>query len=152
MPSDLSPRRLRLIRPQDLVWLLLFAVLAEHCQIGDVFEIGPLALLAVVQILEPKIPALASTRGRILWIVLKLVLGYVLIGYTGGIESEYWPVLLLPVVTAATVLGFAGTLAFILLAGGAYLSYWGFVANCRPGRGTSWKCWCGWSSWRWGAF
>jgi signal transduction histidine kinase len=133
--SDLSPRWLRLIRPQDLVWLLLFAVLAAHCRIGDLPEIGPLALLAVVQILEPKIPALASTRGRILWIVLKLVLGYVLIGYTGGIESEYWPVLLLPVVTAATVLGFAGTLAFILLAGGAYLSYWVFVANSQAWQG-----------------
>jgi len=135
VPSDLSPRWLRLVRPQDLVWLLLFAVLAAHCRIGDLPEIGPLALLAAVQILEPKIPALASTRGRILWIVLKLVLGYVLIGYTGGIDSEYWPVLLLPVVTAATVLGFAGTLAFILLAGGAYLSYWGFVANSQAWKG-----------------
>ncbi|MGA3096246.1 MAG: ATP-binding protein [Bryobacteraceae bacterium] len=135
MPSDLSPRRLRLVRPQDLVWLLLFAVLAAHCPKGDLPEIGPLALLAAVQILEPKIPALASTRGRILWIVLKLVLGYVLIGYTGGADSEYWPVLLLPVVTAATVLGFAGTLVFILLAGGAYLSYWVFVANSQAWQG-----------------
>jgi signal transduction histidine kinase len=135
VPSDLSPRRLRLVRPQDLVWLLLFAVLAAHCPKGDLPEIGPLALLAAVQILEPKIPALASTRGRILWIVLKLVLGYVLIGYTGGADSEYWPVLLLPVVTAATVLGFAGTLVFILLAGGAYLSYWVFVANSQAWQG-----------------
>ena len=55
-----------------------------------------------------------------MWIVLKLALGYVLIGYTHGIDSRYWPVLLLPVVTAATVLGFAGTLVFILLAAGAY--------------------------------
>jgi len=108
---------------------LLFAALAANYQIGDAFEIVPLALLAIVQILEPKIPALSSTRGRVVWIVLKLVLGYVLIGYTGTIESRYWPVLLLPVVTAATVLGFAGTLVFILLAAGAYLSYLAWLVN-----------------------
>jgi signal transduction histidine kinase len=131
VPSDLSPRWLRLVRPQDLVWLLLFAALAAAPQIGDAPEIVPLALLALVQILEPKIPALASTRGRIVWIVLKLALGYVLIGYTHGIDSRYWPVLLLPVVTAATVLGFAGTLVFILLAAGAYLSYLAWLVNWR---------------------
>jgi len=53
----------------------------------------------------------------------------VLIGYTHGIDSRFWPVLLLPVVTAATVLGFAGTLLFILLAAGAYLSYLAWPAN-----------------------
>ena len=37
--------------------------------------------------------------------------------------------LLLPVVTAATVLGFAGTLVFILLAAGAYLSYLAWLVN-----------------------
>ena len=45
----------------------------------------PLAALALVQVLEPKIPALDSMRGRVLWIVLKLALSYVLIGFTGGI-------------------------------------------------------------------
>ena len=129
MASDPPPRWFRLVRPQDFVWLLLFAALAANYQIGDAFEIVPLALLAIVQILEPKIPALSSTRGRVVWIVLKLVLGYVLIGYTGTIESRYWPVLLLPVVTAATVLGFAGTLVFILLAAGAYLSYLAWLVN-----------------------
>jgi signal transduction histidine kinase len=117
------------------VWLLLFAVLAANCQVGDAPEIVPLALLAVVQILEPKIPALASTKGRVAGIVLKLVLGYVLIGETGGIESRNWPVLLLPVVTAATLLGFAGTLMFILLAAGAYLSFLAWLANSQAWQG-----------------
>jgi len=84
-----------------------------------------------VQILEPKIPALASTKGRVAGIVLKLVLGYVLIGETGGIESRNWPVLLLPVVTAATLLGLAGTLVFIVLAAGAYLSFLAWLANSQ---------------------
>jgi signal transduction histidine kinase len=55
--------------------------------------------------------------------VLKLALGYLLIGYTGAIASNYWLVLLLPVVSAATTLGLLGTLVFTMLAGGAYLSF-----------------------------
>ena len=83
----------------------------------------PLAALGLVQLLEPKIPALASTRGRIAWIVLKLVLGYLVIGYTGAIESHFWLVLLLPVVTAAATFGLLGTLLFSIVASGFYLSF-----------------------------
>jgi signal transduction histidine kinase len=119
---------------------LLFAALAATLPTGDAPEISPLVVLAVMQIVEPRIPALESTRGRVLWLLLKLALGYVLIGYTGTIESWYWPVLLLPVVSAATTLGFAGTLVFIFLAAGAYLSYlawrinyWqGYIAELTP--------------------
>ena len=112
-----------LIRPQDFVWLLLFAALAATSDVLDVFVVVPLAALAIVQILEPKIPALTSTRGRIFWIVLKMGLGYILIGYTGAIASNFWLVLLLPVVSAATALGVLGTLAFSLLAVVTYLSF-----------------------------
>jgi two-component system, NtrC family, sensor histidine kinase HydH len=123
VPSSRLARWLTLVRPQDFVWLLLFALLVATREIGDAFEIAPLAALAVVQVLEPKIPALESKRGRVLWIVLKLALSYVLIGFTGGVASRYWPILLLPVVSAATVMGVVGTLVFTLLAAGAYLSF-----------------------------
>ncbi len=125
MPTDTRFRWLRLVRPQDFVWLLLFAVLALvlPTEYRDAPSITWLAALAIVQVLERKIPALDSTRGRIFWIALKLALGYMLIGYTGSLDSWYWLVLLFPVVTAATVLGAVGTLAFTLLASGAYLSF-----------------------------
>ena len=113
----------RYFRAQDFLWLLLFGVLASTSEILDVYVIVPLAALAVVQILEPKIPASATTGGRLLWIFLKLALGYVLIGYTRAIESNFWLVLLLPVVSAATALGVAGTIVVTILAGGAYLSF-----------------------------
>ena len=113
----------RLVRPHDLVWLLLFPAMAATTEVLDVYVIVPLVALAIAQVLEPKIPQLASTRGRILWIVLKMALGYVLIGYTGSIASNYWLVLLLPVVSAATALGVLGTLVFSMLAGAAYLSF-----------------------------
>ncbi|MBZ5579553.1 MAG: hypothetical protein LAP40_23580 [Acidobacteriia bacterium] len=123
MSAPLRHRWARLVRPQDLVWLLLFPALAATTEVLDVYVIVPLAALAVAQVLESKIPALASTRGTVFWIVLKMGLGYVLIGYTGAIASNYWLVLLLPVVSAATALGVLGTLASSMLAGAAYLSF-----------------------------
>ena len=76
MPARPLLRYFRLIRPQDFVWLLLFAVLAVTNAEGDVSEIALFAALAVAQVLEPKIPAHPSTRSRIFWIVVKLLLGY----------------------------------------------------------------------------
>jgi signal transduction histidine kinase len=120
-------RWIRRIRPQDLVWLLLFSALVATTKRGDAFEVVPLVLLGIAQILEPKIPALATTRSRIFWIVVKLLLGWVLIGFTDGVNSPYWLVLLLPVVTAATTFGIGGTLAFIVLSIASYVTFLGFV-------------------------
>jgi two-component system, NtrC family, sensor histidine kinase HydH len=126
-----APRWTRSIRLQDFVWLVLFGVLAVTSEILDIYVLVPLVALAIVQILEPKIPALASRRGRVLWIVLKLVLGYLLVGYTRAIESTFWLVLLLPVVSAATAFGIVGTLVFTFLAGVAYLSFLFYVNLSR---------------------
>src|ERR1017187_7495953 len=123
LPQPPMLRWTRLVRPQDFVWVLVFAVLIYTLPFKDLYDTGPLVGLAILQILEPKIPALASTRGRVLWIALKVILGFVLIGFTGSIESNYWPVLLLPVVSAATTFGMAGSLAFTAMACGAYLVY-----------------------------
>ncbi len=116
-------RWLRLVRPQDFVWIPLFVALAATSEILDAFVVVPLVALALVQVLESKIPVLASKRGRAAWILLKLALVYLLIAYTNGIQSNFWLLLLLPVVSAATVSGFAGTIIFTALAGGAYLSF-----------------------------
>ncbi len=134
-PQQLS-RWLRLVKPQDLVWLILFGFLAATAQIGDAWEIVPLLSLGVVQVLEPKIPALASPRGRVLWIVLKLLLLYVLIGYSTGVDSPYWVLLLLPMVSSASSFGIVGTLVFTALSAGAFFSLlhladWPTVANQR---------------------
>jgi signal transduction histidine kinase len=103
--------------------MLVFGALVWTLPIGDPPEAIPLVGLGIVQVLEPKIPALNSTNGRIAWITLKLLLGFILIGYTGAINSPYWLVLLLPVVSAATTLGVGGTLLFTLLAVGSYLTF-----------------------------
>ncbi len=90
-------------------------------------EIEMLSALALLQVLEPKIAFLNTERGNLLSILLKLVLGYLLIGVTGGIDSSYYAVLLVPVVSAATTLGLAGTAAVTALACIGYLSFLLFV-------------------------
>ena len=48
---------------------------------------------------------------------------YALIGFTFGLTSSYYWLLLLPVISAGTSLGVLGTLIFIVLSCGAYLSF-----------------------------
>ena len=103
--------------------MLLFLTLAATSEFLDSLAMVPLAALGLVQLLEPKVPALATRRGRVGCIVLKLVLGYLVIGYTGAIESHFWLVLLLPVVTAAATFGLVGTLVVLMTASGFYLSF-----------------------------
>ncbi len=137
MPESPLSRWIRLIRPQDFVWIPLFIALAATSEILDVFVVVPLVALGLVQVLEPKIEGLSATKWRVAWISLKMAIVYLLIAYTNGIESNFWLLLLLPVVSAATVSGVIGTLVFTTLAGLAYLSFllfldWEKVVLERP--------------------
>ncbi|HEX3745529.1 MAG TPA: ATP-binding protein [Bryobacteraceae bacterium] len=121
-----------MIRPQDLLWVAIFSAALATTEYRDAFEIVPLAALGVAQILEPKLPAIQSTRSRVFWIVLKLILTFLLIGFGGAINSRYWPALLLPVVSAATTFDFLGTMVFTVLTCGAYLVFLWFVTKTEP--------------------
>ena len=115
------------------MWLAVFVALISTSfqfpyrnregEIAGPYEYVPLMALAAAQLLEPKIPRAPSRRSRAMWIILKVVLSFLLIGYTGTVVSYYWPVLLLPVVSAATAFGLAGTLAYTALASMAILSF-----------------------------
>ena len=111
------------IRPQDVVWLLLFSGMIVFNQTGEPSEIAMLVALAAVQILESKLPFLSSQRGIVSWILLKLLLSYLLIGYTDGVSSSYYWLLLLPMISAGSSLGVLGTLVVTLLAWCVYLSF-----------------------------
>jgi two-component system, NtrC family, sensor histidine kinase HydH len=117
------------VRPQDLVWIPLFFALAAASKILDALVVIPLVTLFVVQVVEAKIPGLANPGWRVLWILLKIAIVYVLIGFTGGIESNYWVLLMLPVVTAATAFGVIGTLVITALTSAAYLSFLLFLGE-----------------------
>ena len=119
--SPLRPREW--FRVQDAVWLALFAIMAATGPKRDPEFILLLLALAVLQVLEQKIPFFAPARGSALANLLKLVLGYAILSQTDGINSPYFWILLVPVVSAATTLGEAGTIIFTALAGGTYLSF-----------------------------
>ena len=113
----------KLVRTEDFVWLLLFSAMASASPIQDPPSLLVLSGLALFQVLEPRIRYFDSRKGKISAIVIKLVLGFLLIGYTYAIDSSYYPILLLPVVSAATSLGGWGTALFTALACVSYLSF-----------------------------
>jgi signal transduction histidine kinase len=113
----------RYVRLQDVLWIALFAALIFSSQTRSAPEVTMLVALAIAQVVESKLPALASTRGRIFWILLNLALLYLLIGFTGGVNSPYWLLLTLPVLSGAAALGVMGTLVVSVLAAGFYLSF-----------------------------
>ena len=110
----------RFVRPQDFVWLLLFSALAAFSPERSTIVIALLAALGVVQVLEPRIGPLAS-------VILKLALCYGLIGYSGGVTSSFYLILLMPVISGATAFGLTGTAAVSLAACGVYLSFLVFL-------------------------
>jgi signal transduction histidine kinase len=128
---------MRWVRPQDVLLLVLVAGLAAASPTRDASEITLLAALAVLQIAGPKMASLGTPHGKVLWIVLELLVAYALIGLSGlqaghgwgvaGLTSNYYPILLLPMISAATYLGVVGSLLITLLACGAYMSFVLFV-------------------------
>ena len=124
-PANVSaPGWRKYVRPQDFVWLLLFLLLA-----GFSPEINPdrqpiiVALfigLGLVQVLETRIGPIVSA-------ILRLALCYLLIGYSGGVNSSFYLILFLPVISAATSLGLWGASLVSLAACGVYLSFLFFL-------------------------
>src|SRR5690349_3171960 len=105
---------LRLIELQDLVWVLLFAAIIVLNPEQDPSEIAMLVALAAVQIAESKF-ALNRSTGKVLWNLLKLVIVLLLIGYTHGVTSPYYLLLLLPMLSAAISRGVVATLVFSVI-------------------------------------
>ncbi len=116
--------RLRL-RVQDVLLVILFGVLIylAHDDWQRAFLFG----LAVFQLMEGRISWLNTGWGRATSVFLQFVIGYLLIGITGGVTSVYYFVLLLPVVSTATYMGVGITTISISAAIGAYISFLLFV-------------------------
>ncbi|MGH9558144.1 MAG: two-component system sensor histidine kinase NtrB [Bryobacteraceae bacterium] len=110
----------RWVRPQDFIWILLFAALAVFSPERSPVVLILLAAIGAVQIFEPRTGAKWS-------ILLNLALCYPLIYFGGGISSSFWMILLLPVISAATSFGAAGGIAVTLTACIEDLSFLLFV-------------------------
>ena len=112
----------QIIRPQDIVWIVLFAGLAVYGPDLTPESTTVLIGLGLMQIIEPKVPFFNSRSGSITSFLIKLTLWYILMGWTDGIASPYYWLMLLPVMSAGNSLGLIGLVVAVVLACGAYFS------------------------------
>ena len=84
-----------------------------------------LLAIGVMQVLEPKIVSHLPQRGVFYVILLKVLLATLLLDHTEevGINSSYWPIYFVPVVTAALYCGPWATLLWTFFTSAAYCSY-----------------------------
>jgi signal transduction histidine kinase len=109
----------------DVLWLLFLAGLAALPPVAEIHKQLTLLAIGVVQFSEGWIVARVPRRGAAYIVLLKIALATLLIDHTGevGINSEYYPIFYLPVVTAAEYFSPLGTLLWTALASAAYCSY-----------------------------
>lgn len=108
-------RRAFRVQPQDVAWVLFVAALIATAETNYDLDIL-LVLIGGYQILEPRLPPLASRAGQITSISVKLLIAYLLVGYTHTVFSPYYPIFLIPVVSAATIFEIGGVILVTLAA------------------------------------
>ncbi len=109
----------------DLLWVLFLVGLAFLPPNNEPHKLIILAIVGVFQLLEARVLQWAPTRGRYYVVLIKLGLATILINHTFGvaINSSYYPIFYLPIMTAAMYFGPVGTLLWTSLASAAYCSY-----------------------------
>ena len=118
---------------QNFAWLLFIAALIFTTPETNYNATILLILIGAFQIAEPRWRLFVSPPGQRASVILKLVFSYLLIGYTHGITSSYYPIFLIPVVSAATAFELPGVLAVTATAMIAYPSFLLFVPReSRP--------------------
>jgi two-component system, NtrC family, sensor histidine kinase HydH len=122
-----ASRPARLFQAQDFAWLLFVTALIATAPETNYDALILVPLIGAFQIVEPRLKLFSSRRGQITSIVLKLVLSYLLIGYSHGPDSYYYPIFLIPVVSAATILELPGVILVTAIACAAYFSFLLFV-------------------------
>ena len=113
----------------DVLWLLLLATLAILPPIREYHKQLILLAFGVLQLAEGWIVERIPRRGPSYLVLLKIALATLLIDHTienmgePSINSSYYPIYYLPIVTAAEYFGPWATLAWTALASAAYCSY-----------------------------
>jgi two-component system, NtrC family, sensor histidine kinase HydH len=118
-----APRRHSFFQAQDFAWLLFVAVLVATTPETNYNATILLILIGVFQIIEPRLRLFATRRGQITSIILKLILSYLLIGYTHGIDSYYYAIFLIPVVSTATNFELPAVILVTAIAAAGYFSF-----------------------------
>src|SRR6202041_398448 len=109
----------------DLLWLLFLGGLAVLPPVREVHKQLILLAIGVLQLFEGSLIHYSPQRGRHYAVLLKVLLSMLLLGHTGQVEinSSYYPIFYVPIITAAIDFGPLGTLLWTLIASAAYCSY-----------------------------
>jgi signal transduction histidine kinase len=116
----MNHRFIPVLQFQDVVWLLFLATLIATTEETNYNRTILVVLIGAFQIAEPRLNIFSSRRGQVASIAIKLLLIYLLIEFTHGVDSPYHPLLLIPIVSAATIFELPGVLLVSLLACLAY--------------------------------
>jgi two-component system, NtrC family, sensor histidine kinase HydH len=108
----------------DLIWLVFLGGLALLPPLEEIHKQLILLSIFVVQLLEGWAVARLPKRGPAYSVLLKILLATLLLDHTGeiGINSSYFPIYFLPVVSAAIYFGTLGAMVWTSIASLAYLS------------------------------
>ncbi len=117
--SDPQSRRFSRI---DAVWLLFLVGLAVLPPRWELHKLLILLAIGIVQLLEGWLISRLPKRGVAYAVLLKILLSTLLLNHTGevAINSSYYPIYYVPVVTAAIYCGPWGTLFWTFLTSSAY--------------------------------
>jgi len=109
----------------DLLWLLFLLGLALLPPVREVHKQLILIAIGILQLLEGRLVEQLPKRGQSYAVLLKILLAMLLISHTGelSINSSYYPIFYLPIVTAAIYFDAWLTLAWTFIASAAYCSY-----------------------------
>jgi len=109
----------------DVLWLVFLAGLALLPPVEEPHKQLILLAIGVVQVAEGTLVRRWPTRGPICVVLWKIALATLLVDHTNeiAINSYYYPIYYLPVVTAAEYFGPWATLLWTSLASAAYCSY-----------------------------
>jgi nitrogen-specific signal transduction histidine kinase len=109
----------------DLLWIFFLVGLAVLPPVKEFHKQFILLSFGLIQLGEGWLVTRLPRRGPAYIVVLKIALAMLLVDHTGeiSINSSYWPIYFLPVVTAAEYFGPWATLSWTALASATYCSY-----------------------------
>lgn len=108
----------------DLLWLAFLGGLALLPPVSEVHKQLIILAIVIVQLFEGWLIGRMPKRGRAYIVGIKILLATLLLDHTGemGINSPYYPIFFLPVVSAAIYFGSVATLLWTTIASLAYVS------------------------------
>jgi len=109
----------------DFLWLVFVGGLALLPPIVEIHKQLTLLAIGAFQLVEGRLVAWLPERGKAYSVAIKILLATLLLDHTGeiGINSSYYPVYFLPIVTAAIYFSPLVSLFWTTLASLAYLSF-----------------------------